>query len=192
MRVRRSHVGFLPLLYKLDHAWLHTDVHVSVQVLRTELKCEGESVGSGCRDEQDWCARSRQPQIHHRLVWIEPPGLFVGECTCSTVPFTRLGCTRGALQRGHCSALIHTCVHAWHMLLPSKPAQRAHIRSKAARRVCSLDGFKICVSHGPAVCLDVPGAVWHTLKFVLSRNTVKKPAFGVFRRDRPQCWLSLK
>lgn len=47
------HVGFLPLLYKLDYAWLHADVHVSAQVLRTELRCEGESVGSCRRDEQD-------------------------------------------------------------------------------------------------------------------------------------------
>lgn len=168
VRVRRSHAGFLPLLYKLDHAWLHADVHVSAQALRTELRCEGESVGSCRRDEQDWCARSRQPQIHHRLVWIEPPGLFAGECTCSTVPFTSLGCTRGPLQRGHCSALIHTCARAWHMLLPSKPAQRATSGTKPCELRAPWTGLKSAHQTGL-----LSGAVWHTFTFVLPINTVK-------------------
>lgn len=85
------------------------DMRVLVSVL-DRIECEGESAGSWCWNEQDWCAHSRRHRIRPRLVWIELPGLFSVGQPCSTVPFTSLCCT-GGHYRGQWSSFSHTQMH---------------------------------------------------------------------------------
>lgn len=129
-----------------DYLWADVDMHVFVSVLNW-IKCEGESAGSWCWNEQDGLMCSQQTASDPSSACLNwAPGLIqCGVYLQYTALYKSLLCRR-PLQRGHCSSFIHPWMHSWtvhgrghtnslahtrtharHTLLLSRPVQRAKL-----------------------------------------------------------------
>lgn len=107
-------------------------------------------------------------------------------CSPVSVPAVRCPLQGSAAHGGHCREVI--------VVLSST---RARMHDTCCCRGAT-SGTKPCELCAPWTGLKsahqtglLSGAVWRTFAFVLPRNS-KKPAFGVYKQGRPQCWLSLK